>query len=147
MIWYNTNSSKCTDFCWFHVSNLLLRNIKEVEYPIVAHHSQPIVFLIECHCLEPLIYLNFSETQVAVKIPTHNFHEAEPRLLIFSFCVSISICWTESVLLQLYAFFDRGFYFKQMNRWFIRGTRYDVEWGMEHYSGYCCITRASSQGL
>ena len=139
--------SERTYFRLVYISNLFLRNIKEVKYTVVTHDSEPIVLLVKCHCLKSFINFYFRKAQIAVEIPAYYLHEAKSRLFVFSFCISICVSLAKSVLLELDAFLNRRFYFEQVNRRFIRGACYDMQRWVEHYPRNRGVSGSSSQCL
>ena len=77
MIW--TQFSENAHLCRVYVTLLLGRDVEEVKHTIVAHHRQSIVLFVEGDRLEPLVYLNLRQTQIAVEVLAHHFQERQSK--------------------------------------------------------------------
>ena len=50
------------------VAHLLLRYIKEIQYAVVAHDSQPAIPLVKRNCLDSFIDFDFCKTELTVEV-------------------------------------------------------------------------------
>ncbi len=69
------HGSERAHLCLTNVPCLFLRDVKVVEHPIMAHHCQSTVSLIESNSLESLLHFDLSQAQITVEILAHHFQE------------------------------------------------------------------------
>ena len=88
------------------MSDLFLGNVDEVHDPIVAHDSQPVIFLVKGNTLQLVFYFDLRQRQIFREVVAHRLQEAQLRLRILAFRILGGVAHTEAVLLQLDALFD-----------------------------------------
>ena len=65
--------SESAYFSMRDVAHLLLRYIKEIQYAVVAHNSQPAIPLIKCNCLDSFIDFDLCKAELTVEVLADHF--------------------------------------------------------------------------
>lgn len=98
------------------VSQLILRDIDEIDCSIMSDDGKSVILDVESYGLQLFVHLDFGETKVAIEILVQDFHELKALFGIFRFDIFFQVAVRESKLTCLNTLFNCLFDLENVDR-------------------------------